>query len=112
MKAHVIEDGVVVNTIEVDSLDFMPNLIEATEGGIGWSYSGSLFTAPEETVSEEELSVSARNRRDILLGESDWAILEDAPTDKAAWQTYRQELRDVPQQEGFPQEITWPEKPE
>jgi len=112
MRAHVIEDGVVVNTIEVDSLDFMPNLIEATEGGIGWSYSGGLFTAPEETVSEEELSVSARNRRDILLGESDWAILEDAPTDKAAWQTYRQALRDVPQQEGFPQEITWPEKPE
>ena len=38
MNAHVIENGKVVNTIVVDSLDFMPNLIEATEGGIGWDY--------------------------------------------------------------------------
>jgi hypothetical protein len=38
MKAHIIENGKVVNTIVVDSLDFMPNLIEATHGGIGWDY--------------------------------------------------------------------------
>lgn len=112
MRAHVVEDGVVVNTIEVDSLDFMPNLIEATEGGIGWSYSSGLFTAPEQAVSEEDLAVSARNRRDMLLRESDWAVLTDAPTDKTAWQAYRQELRDVPQQEGFPNSINWPTEPE
>ncbi len=112
MKAHVIEDGVVVNTIEVDSLDFMPDLVEATEGGIGWSHLRGSFTAPEETVSEEELAVSARNRRDILLRESDWAVLADAPTDKTAWQKYRQELRDVPSQAGFPNSINWPTEPE
>jgi len=38
MKAHVIENGKVVNTIVVDSLDFMPNLIEAAYGGIGWDF--------------------------------------------------------------------------
>ena len=38
MKAHVIESGKVVNTIEVDSLDFMPGLVEGTVGGIGWDY--------------------------------------------------------------------------
>lgn len=43
MKAHVIENGVVVNTIEVNSLDFMPNLVEATEGNIGWSYVNNSF---------------------------------------------------------------------
>lgn len=37
MRAHVIQDGRVVNTIEVDSLEFMPNLIPAHDGGIGWS---------------------------------------------------------------------------
>lgn len=112
MRAHVIEDGVVVNTIEVDSLDFMPDLVEATEGGIGWAYSGGSFIAPEETVSEEGQAISARSRRDILLRESDWAVLADAPTDKTAWQAYRQELRDVPQQEGFPNSINWPTEPE
>lgn len=43
MKAHVIENGKVVNTIEVKSLDFMPNLIEATSGGIGWDYINGQF---------------------------------------------------------------------
>ena len=50
MRAHLIENGVVVNTIEVDSLDFMPNLVEATEGSIGWSYDGSTFTNPNPPV--------------------------------------------------------------
>lgn len=48
MQAHIIENGVVVNTIEVESLDFMPGLIEATEGGIGWTYADGVFTAPPE----------------------------------------------------------------
>ena len=44
MKAHIIENGVVVNTIVVDSLDFMPGLIEApTSTGIGWSYVNGQF---------------------------------------------------------------------
>jgi hypothetical protein len=47
MRAHQIENGVVVNTIIVDSLDFMPNLVEATEGGPGWKYDGTTFTEPE-----------------------------------------------------------------
>ena len=50
MRAHIIENGVVVNTIEVKSLDFMPGLVEATEGGIGWTYANGMFTAPEPEV--------------------------------------------------------------
>jgi hypothetical protein len=46
MRAHQIENGVVVNTIEVESLDFLPNLIEATEGSIGWLWDGENFIAP------------------------------------------------------------------
>ena len=46
MRAHQIENGVVVNTIEVTSLDVLPNLIEATEGGIGWTYADGVFTEP------------------------------------------------------------------
>lgn len=46
MKAHIIEDGIVANTIEVDSLGFMPNLVEATEGSIGWLFDGQTFTNP------------------------------------------------------------------
>lgn len=43
MRAHIVENGKVVNTIEVESLDFMPGLVEATEGGIGWDYIDGQF---------------------------------------------------------------------
>jgi len=44
MQAHIIKNGIVVNTIVVDSLDFMPGLIEAPAGtGIGWSYVNGQF---------------------------------------------------------------------
>jgi hypothetical protein len=47
MIAHIIENGVVVNTIVVDSLDFMPNLVEHDgKAGIGWTYENGVFTDP------------------------------------------------------------------
>ena len=111
MKAHVIESGLVVNTIEVTSLDFMPNLIEATEGGIGWSYADGVFTEPADTRTDEEIATEVRTERDAKLTESDWTQVLDAPVDQAAWATYRQALRDIPAQTGFPNEVTWPVAP-
>jgi hypothetical protein len=49
--------------------------------------------------------------RDKMLSASDWTQVPDAPVDAAAWATYRQALRDIPQQAGFPENITWPEAP-
>lgn len=63
MKAHIIENGIVINTIEVDSLDFLPNLVEATEGGIGWAYDGVNFTAPLPTPEPIPQSLTPRQIR-------------------------------------------------
>lgn len=57
-----------------------------------------------------------RKQRDALLAESDWTDMASAPgrlgeTLYAAWQAYRQALRDVTSQAGFPNSITWPTKP-
>ena len=113
MRAHVIENGIVSNTIEVDSMDFMPNLISGETGGIGWLWDGETLTAPSEPQkTTEELQAEARTQRDTLLAASDWTQVDDAPVDKAAWATYRQSLRNVPQQDGFPTTIVWPVKPE
>lgn len=111
MRAHVIENGVVVNTIEVDSLDFIPNLVEATEGGIGWSYADGVFTAPADTTTDEEKAIHARLRRNSLISATDWTQVADAPVDKTAWAAYRQSLRDVPSQAEFPNTIAWPTAP-
>lgn len=58
MRAHVITDGVVTNTIEVESLGFMPGLIEANEGGVGWLWDGERLTpAPEPEPTPEDLKL-------------------------------------------------------
>ena len=56
------------------------------------------------------LAASERAKRDSLLKETDHFGLSDV-TMSAEMTTYRQALRDVPQQEGFPSTITWPTKP-
>ena len=67
---------------------------------------------PDERALEQEAD-EVRTQRDALLVESDWAVLPDAPVaDEQAWKDYRQALRDVPQQTGFPTDINWPTKPE
>ena len=59
----------------------------------------------------EDADVQARSKRDRLLAQSDWTQVVDAPVDQAAWATYRQALRDVPAQAGFPENIDWPDVP-
>ena len=109
MRAHVIKDNIVVNTIEVESLDFMPNLIDAEQGGsIGWIYDGKNLIPPDNSEKQAE---EIRKQRDELLVKSDWTQVADAPVDVQAWATYRQALRDVPNQQGFPWSVEWPEKP-
>jgi len=70
-----------------------------------------LVVEPDPGPSEEQLAAQARSQRDALLSQSDWTQVPDAPVDQSAWAEYRQALRDVPQQAGFPTEITWPQKP-
>ena len=52
-----------------------------------------------------------RQKRNRLLAACDWTQVADAPVDQAAWSTYRQALRDIPDQAGFPDNVTWPEEP-
>ena len=67
----------------------------------------------EVAIKEAEIeAVRQRMERNILLAETDYAALPDTPEMSDAMTAYRQALRDVPAQEGFPSDITWPEKPE
>ena len=53
-----------------------------------------------------------RQQRNSLLTASDWTQAADVPqATKDLWATYRQALRDIPQQAGFPTNVTWPQKP-
>ena len=57
-----------------------------------------------------DLAAQVRAERDLRLMQTDWIYLPDVtpPQDIAAWEAYRQALRDVPAQPGFPFTLTWP----
>ncbi len=72
------------------------------------------FTTQEEAARDaEEANYSnaddVREQRDQLLAASDAMALADRITDE--WRTYRQALRDVPTQTGFPNSVTRPVEP-
>jgi hypothetical protein len=67
--------------------------------------------AAYQTSKDAEQSKSVRDSRNVKLAECDWTQLADSTADKEAWATYRQALRDVPTQSGFPWDITWPTQP-
>jgi hypothetical protein len=64
-----------------------------------------------KSQKDAEQAKNIRSTRNEKLTESDWTQVADAPVDKALWATYRQALRDITTQTGFPWEITWPDAP-
>lgn len=109
----VIKDGLVDNIVVADD-DYA-----ASQGwtplphgvGPGWEYKDGQFIAPVRPTAE--LAADARLLRDQLLASTDWTQMPDVPqATKDKWASYRQALRDVPQQAGFPDNIQWPVKPE
>lgn len=94
------ESGEVVNRI-VASPDFVEE-----------HYAGQYREVPRELTSEHaEKSQAVRDERNRRLSECDWTMLPDAPVDKTAWGAYRQALRDITSQQGFPWEVVWPQEP-
>lgn len=78
-------------------------------------------TTPAKTAAENEAAYKAmkdaeqaksiRNSRTEKLKDSDWTQIADSTADKTAWATYRQALRDITAQAGFPWTVTWPDAP-
>jgi hypothetical protein len=82
---------------------------------------GPVFVDGETTAAEQEAAYHAikdaeqakavRDSRNVKLSESDWTQLSDSTANKEAWATYRQALRDITKQSGFPWEVTWLDAP-
>jgi len=121
MQKAEIKDGKVVNVLEIDP-DNIPDWCASWPNitgiaAIGWSYDGVSFAEPEPDL--EKLAADARKERDTILANVvdplvsnplRWADLNAEKQAELA--AYRRALLDVPQQEGFPADITWPTQPE
>lgn len=69
---------------------------------------------PPYVPTDEELAERIRRDRDEKLEETDFFVMPDYPSDPKDLEevkTYRQALRDITKQSGFPKEVTWPELP-
>jgi len=101
----------------------IPNGVEQIDGKWYTKHIlGPVFTDTEDATAAEveaaykamkdaQQAKSVRQTRGDKLKDSDWTQVADAPVNKAAWATYRQALRDVTGQQGFPWTIQWPEMP-
>jgi hypothetical protein len=85
--------------------------VEQLDGKWYTKYSVADMDADAITAKNAEQAKAMRQTRSTKLADCDWTQVADSPVDKAVWATYRQALRDITTQSGFPWEITWPDAP-
>lgn len=87
------------------------NIVE-TSTEIRTTYTIVPLTEEEIPIVEEKLVALIRRDRNLRLAETDFVMFLDTPEPSQALLDYRQALRDIPVQAGFPTNIAWPEKPQ
>jgi hypothetical protein len=119
MKACIVEDGVVVNTIEVEEgadLSIFGAIDLGVHANIGDTVVDGVLSDAAEREAEFAAAVAqqaideAKEKRDELLAATDWWLLSDTAEPTQEQLNYRQALRDLPDQEGFP-DVEFPTKP-
>lgn len=79
-----------------------------------WKWSISEMDDETKAAKNAEQAKAVRATRDGKLAECDWVVIKNLELNQnipGVWEVYRQGLRDVPAQAGFPHDITWPAKP-
>ena len=101
-----------VQQVQQPAVTYAQNITEGAPAEIGGTYQQAWVisdaTAAEIAERTEAEATSVCQERNQRLSDCDWTQLQDAPDDAAAWAAYRQELRDVTAQAGFPWDVVWP----
>lgn len=84
---------------------------------LNWSNTTMAWVMPEDIGARRtsDAVASVASKRALLLADTDWVVLramESGGKVSAQWVAYRQALRDITQQAGYPLNIVWPERPE
>ena len=93
---------------------FKDGVEQDAQGRWLWKWSISEMDDETKAAMDAQQAEAVRSTRNTKIAQCDWTQLDDTPitnAKKLEWATYRQALRDVPAQTGFPWDITWPEKP-
>ena len=80
-----------------------------------WAQHDVVYTEVEVKLTQEQIARQVRTKRDALLARCDYYVMPDYPATEeglAEVKAYRQALRDITKQEGFPDAVTWPNIPD
>lgn len=98
-----------------DNIQFFESMGYTEVGEVERAYDGRYFVAGHApTMPQEEVVTQVRAERDRRLAETDWYMMPDYPSNPQNLEelkVYRQALRDLPKQEGFPRDVRWPDVP-
>lgn len=100
---------------QVSHTQFWQEIDPVLKNGV-WkqTYVVSDLSAEDLAIAEEAKKNAVRDLRNEKLAATDWRVIKHLELNEnipAVWELYRQALRDVPQQAGFPWEVTWPNPP-
>lgn len=122
---YLIENNLIWDTDSAKFVSFIPEgetFVKLTQNGkiatkaylkSTLQYYG--YVVGEELITKEDKEKAIRKKRNELLDETDYLLMPDYPIfeDKLKQvKQYRQKLRDIPNQPGFPNSVTWPDKVE
>lgn len=109
-----VDCGIIPLFVELNSQfvvsEKVENLPPKPDGFYSFDYTNKIWK-----FNEEESKKYIKKQRQMLLLSSDWTQLPNNPLtseQQAAWATYRQQLRDITSQSGYPTNVVWPIQPE
>lgn len=92
----------------------MPNYHATSEGNVPFTEEEEMQWAAEQAAwtagARGRTAAKVRTERNAKIAACDWRMLNDMSVSEL-WKAYRQALRDVPQQAGFPENVVWPVTP-
>lgn len=93
-------------------LAFRDGVEQLADGKWYTKYSVRDMDAEAIAAVDSNQAQQIRQQRNRLLQESDWTQVLDAPVNREQWAQYRQQLRDITNQQGFPWVVEWPQQPQ
>jgi hypothetical protein len=106
-----------VTQVDPPADDYTKNYERSARNNAGtWEEQWNESNATADQIAERTTAKSndVRQERNEKIAECDWTVLADSPlttSQKTAWKTYRQALREITSGDDFPHNITWPSQP-
>ena len=113
--ANVVPVTAFVGQAPVDGRQYDVEIVQQSDGSWAQELVRVQISEDQHQSNVDAISQAVKADRNRMLTDCDWTQMPDvnlSNTSKAAWAAFRQALRDIPNQPGFPFNVTWPNLPQ